>query len=251
MTLPNLMTQRGCLLFSCSTVRRYSMPDVPSVSSRPLSPYYQDEWVTLYHADCRDDLGTEVFDADVMVTDPPYGVSFNGKKTKRTTKATGGYTREDDPDVGPEVVNALLPLVKRAAVFPGNRNLYRYEEPRDIGCVYCPSGAGIGPWGFTCFHPVLFYGDRASTVLGPTSIQSFATADTKEHPCPKPMRWLTWLIGLVSLPGEVILDPFAGSGTTLRAAKDLGRKAIGIEIEERYCEVAGKRLAQEVLELSA
>ena len=66
-----------------------------------------------------------------------------------------------------------------------------------------------------------------------------------DHPAAKPvelMRYLLWKVG-----GETILDPFMGSGTTLRAAKDLGRKAIGIEIEERYCEVAAKRLAQAVL----
>lgn len=68
-----------------------------------------------------------------------------------------------------------------------------------------------------------------------------------EHPTGKPLRLITQLVTLFSDPGELILDPFMGSGTTLRAAKDLGRRAIGIEIEERYCEIAVKRLAQEVL----
>ena len=84
--------------------------------------------------------------------------------------------------------------------------------------------------------------------MRPTSMQSFATADPVDHPCPKPLPWMLWLVGLVSQEGETVLDPFAGSGTTLRAARDLGRRAIGIEIEERYCEIAVQRLAQGVLE---
>jgi DNA modification methylase len=210
-----------------------------------VKPYYSESGITIYHGDARDVLSS--LSADVLVTDPPYGVSFEGKATKHTGKKPGGYTTNDDADVGPELVARVLPKVTRGAVFPGNRMLHRYPQPRDIGCVYCPSGAGIGPWGFTCFHPVLFYGTRASTTLRPTSMQSFATADVAGHPCPKPVQWLWWLLGLVSLDGETVLDPFMGSGTTLRAAKDMGRRAIGIEIEERYCEIVAKRLAQGVL----
>jgi site-specific DNA-methyltransferase (adenine-specific) len=82
-------------------------------------------------------------------------------------------------------------------------------------------------------------------------MQSFDTVgdDAKGHPCPKPLRWMTWATSLASLPGETVLDPFAGSGTTLLAAKSLGRRAIGIEIEERYCEIAAQRCSQEVLGL--
>lgn len=70
-----------------------------------------------------------------------------------------------------------------------------------------------------------------------------------DHPCPRKLSHVRWLIQKWTDPGDVVLDPFMGSGTTLRAAKDLGRKAIGIEIEERYCEIAAKRLAQGVLAL--
>ena len=66
------------------------------------------------------------------------------------------------------------------------------------------------------------------------------------HPCPRKLGHLQFLVNWWSAPGDTILDPFMGSGTTLRAAKDLGRKAIGIEIEERYCEIAAKRLGQDV-----
>lgn len=214
-----------------------------------MTPYYADDLVTIYHGDSREWSDR----VDVMVTDPPYGVSFDGKATKHTIRKGGGYTTKDDAQVGPAVVGALLPLVDRAAVFTGNRGLHLYPQPRDIGCVYCPAGAGIGPWGFTLFHPVLFYGGRASNSLQPTSMQSFDTAgtDAAGHPCPKPLRWMTWAVSLASRPGETVIDPFAGSGTTLLAAKQTGRKSIGIEIEERYCEIAATRCSQEVLGLSA
>lgn len=70
-----------------------------------------------------------------------------------------------------------------------------------------------------------------------------------QHPTTKPLGLVSRFVSLFSEAGETILDPFMGSGTTLRAAKDLGRKAIGIEIEERYCEIAARRLEQEVLAL--
>lgn len=213
-----------------------------------MKPYYDEGGITIYHGDCREILPT-LPKVDCFVTDPPYGVSFDGKATKWTVQKTGGYTIPDS-DIGPGVVAAILSEVERGAVFPGTRLMFAYPNPADIGCVYCPSGAGIGRWGFTCFHPVLFYGARPNTVLTPSSIQSFDTSDDVDHPCPKPLTWLRWLVGKVSNVNETVLDPFMGSGTTLWAAKQLGRRAIGIEIEEKYCEIAVKRLAQQVFDFA-
>jgi site-specific DNA-methyltransferase (adenine-specific) len=212
-----------------------------------VSPYYEQDGIVIYQGDSA--LLVPSMVADVLVTDPPYGVEFDGKATKHTVQKSGGYTTEDSAEVGPLVVGMALERVGRGLVFPGIRNLHAYPVPADIGCVYCPSGAGIGRWGFTCFHPVLFYGPRANNVLRPSSIQSFATSERNGHPCPKPVEWMLWAVDMVSNPGDLILDPFMGSGTTLVAAKRLGRRAIGIEREQEYCDIAIKRLAQSVLQL--
>src|SRR3990172_7786823 len=102
-----------------------------------MKPYYQDDYATIYHADCR--LVVSGLVANVLVTDPPYGVDFDGKATKHTGRKPGGYSTPDDAFVGPEIVRAMLERIVRGAVFTGNRNLFRYPEPRDVGCVYCPS----------------------------------------------------------------------------------------------------------------
>ena len=210
-----------------------------------MTPYYNHAGITIYLGDCREIMPS--LDFDVLVTDPPYGVGFSGKATKHTTKRTGGYTTEDDGSVGLEAVEMALSKARRGVVYTGIRRMYAYPVPDDIGCVFCPSGAGIGVWGFVCFHPVLYYGKRPTSALVPTSISSFATNDMSGHPCPKPLPWMLWSVKVATEESDVILDPFSGSGTTLEAAKKLNRKAIGIEIEEKYCELAAKRLSQEVM----
>jgi DNA modification methylase len=212
-----------------------------------MTPYYEEDGITIYHGDSREVLPQ--IKANVLVTDPPYNVDFTGKNTKHTTRNDDSYI-SGDSSIGPEIVIAALGAVDRGAVFPGVRMMYSYPEPEDIGCVYCPAGAGIGRWGWLCMHPVLFYGKRPRTGLFPSSLTSFETAERNGHPCPKPEGWMRWLINLASLEEDVILDPFSGSGTTLVAAKNLYRKAIGIELEERYCEIAAKRLAQGVLDFA-
>lgn len=209
-----------------------------------LLPFYKDESVTIYCGDCREII-PELGQFDLLLTDPPYGVAFEGKSTKFTAPQ-GGYL-SGDSDAGPGVVEMAMKQCERGVVFTGNRLMHDYPKPRDIGCVYCPGGAGVGPWGFVCFHSILFYGKRQGGPKSPSSFSSNHIAEKNGHPCPKPIEWIEWAVSIGSLPGETILDPFAGSGTTGRAAKDLGRKAVLIEREQAYCEIAVERLRQGVL----
>lgn len=221
-----------------------------------MTPYYQDGQVTLYHGDCRDVIcGLPTLTADALVTDPPYGVEFSGMHTKHAKHTSESFYKDDADSFLLEVlprVNEVLLRARRGAIFCGSKMLHQYPSPKDIGGIVCPNGGGIGAWGFTCFHPVLFYGLPPRTTKEPSVKVIYhpgmhVTKEYNGHPCPKPLAFLKWLVNLVSLEAEVVLDPFCGSGTTLVAAKDLGRKAIGIEIEERYAEIAARRCMQEVL----
>ena len=222
-----------------------------------MKPYYEADGITIFHGDCREILPT--LEADAMVTDPPYGVALAGKSTKWTARSGVGYTMlSDTPE---NVEREVIPTIDaararmRAVVTPGVRMMWRYPEPTATGAIYYPSGAGPGRWGFTCWQPILYYGKCPYLAAGmgsrPDSFSTTEAAEPNGHPVPKPIRTMTWLVNKASLPGEVVLDPFMGSGTTLRAAKDLGRRAIGIEIEERYCEIAATRLGQMVLDVES
>ena len=218
-----------------------------------MKPYYEADGITIYNADCRDVLPS--LSADVLLTDPPYGVDGGRGGQARRVDGKAKY-HGDWPDTVDYIRDVVVPAVTQAvrmtdrgAVTPGVRCLFMYPTPHDMGVFFSPASASFSSWGIQTCHPILYYGLDYRRGKGPLpNGRSINEAAPKNgHPCPKPFKAWKWLAEKVSLEGETIIDPFMGSGTTLRAAKDLGRKAIGIEIEERYCEIAVKRLAQEVL----
>ena len=233
-----------------------------------MEPYYDDGQITIYHGDCRDILPTLVGGSvDLVLTDPPYGIGLITKTSDYRDSANfdkGASLRasilyEDDPStiraLIAEVMPEVLRVATRAMVFCGPNAMWAYPEPTAVGCVFTMAGAGRSPWGFQCMHPVLYYGKDPYLQDGkggrPNSLKDDQpNRERIDHPCPKPMAWMRWAITRASREGELVLDPFMGSGTTIRAARDLGRRAIGIEIEERYCEIAVRRLAQQVLPLT-
>lgn len=222
-----------------------------------MTPYFDDGQCVIYYGDCREFLPS--IEADVLVTDPPYDIHAGQGGgcfgSREHLVRTGGFT---DGGVDYAFMDGarnwfvfcsrkqLPELLTRAAAMP-RWNLVTWCKPNPVPTCnnkYLPDVEFI----IHGFQPGRLFGTMA--VKSSFALMSSGGKETA-HPNEKPLPLLAKLVTLGSLPGETVLDPFMGSGTTLRAAKDLGRRAIGIEIEERYCEIAAKRLSQQVLDFEA
>jgi site-specific DNA-methyltransferase (adenine-specific) len=217
-----------------------------------MKPYYEDEFVTLFHGDCLE--VTDWVEADVLVTDPPYGMSFQSgqSKLRKLPKIAG----DRDITVRDNALS-LWPKGKPGIVF----GTWRVQPPvmeRQRLIWWKESTAGMGdlrmPFGNSHeeIHVIGSGWDRESTGLKRTGsvittkgVRGGASGEenTLGHPTPKPVGLMERLISYC--PPGVIADPFAGGGATIVAARNLGRKVIGVELEEKYCEVIAKRLSQQ------
>jgi DNA modification methylase len=209
--------------------------------------------VTLYLGDCREILPT-LGKVDAVVTDPPYGVELTAKQNKWVKNDGDGYASTDDtPEFVATVcvpaIEASIAIARNVILTPGTRNTFAYPVPAAIGSIFNPNGAGSGKWGFECNAPVLYYGKDPYLASGqgrrPNSWEQPANdySEKNGHPCPKPIGMMRWLVSRGSLPGEIVCDPFMGSGTTGVACVKLGRKFLGIEIEPAYFDIACKRIS--------
>lgn len=205
---------------------------------------------TLYLGDCLEILPT-LPKVDAVITDPPYGVNFSGSVTKHTGKRGESYESFDDTPENIELqivprVMASIEIAKRAAITPGIANARLYPKPAGEGVIWYPSGANTGPWGFVTHQPIFYYGKCLYLAAGegrrPTGFATTERAEENGHPCPKPIGQMKWLVNRASRSGEIVLDPFMGSGTTGVACMNLGRKFIGIEIEPKYFDIACERI---------
>lgn len=216
-----------------------------------MTPYYQDDAVTIYHGDWRD--VAEWLTGDVLVTDPPYGMALRSRRGGAFGAST--IAGDDDPH---ERDDALARWGDRPALVFGRWSVPRPHTTRQVLTWEKGEHVGMGdlatPWKPNTEEIYVigrgFAGRRTTSVLRYLAIAGSvgrANRGTRLHPTEKPVDLMRDLIG--KCPDGVIVDPFCGSGTTLRAAKDLGRRAIGVELVERYCEIAAGRCAQEVLAL--
>lgn len=201
--------------------------------------------------DCLDVL-PHVGKVDAVVTDPPYGVNLGcgdrrGGAHGLAKEAYGSYddTPENFQKIVVPAISCALGQADRGAVFC-TRNLHELPKPDAIGGVYVPAATGLHCWGYASLQPISFYGVAPDLNKGPrpSTIRSSERADDNGHPCPKPIGWMKWLVSHASRIGEIVLDPFAGSGTTGVACLKLGRRFIGIEIHEPYFDIACRRVRE-------
>lgn len=219
-------------------------------------PYYQDESATLYHGDYRDYLDYWL-DTDTLVFDPPYGRTFHTQGGFTNADGQGASTsRQIANDKDTSVRDGILEAWgdRPAVVFgdlliapPSNaKQVLVWHKAEDAGVRGATAGFRrdleaiylCGRWqsGIGGRTSVLRYGDHVAGPTGPAAIH--------KHPNAKPESLMA---ALILLTEGVVADPCAGSGATLVAARNLGRKAVGVELEEHHCETVAKRLSQGVL----
>lgn len=209
-------------------------------------PYYDEGGITIYHGDAREIDWSRL---DVILTDPPYGVGVPYDVHRDDGRGyEGGYWAWLEEQI--EWMTAVAPLVvftnrvKALGRIFGWDWIYCWNKPNAM------SGLNQLPV-MPHWEPIFAYGVTGRKDL-PRGFDVFSfnpvRPDEDGHPCPKPVSLFVALTERFVLPGQTVLDPFMGSGTTLVAAKACGRRAIGAELSERYCEIAAKRLAQEVLD---
>lgn len=225
-----------------------------------MTPYYSDDFVTLFHGDCLD--VTDWLAADVLVTDPPYGMAMRqrlGSATKYTSSRNQVELRgKMRNDLTTEVRDAALTLWgERPAIMFGTWRIARPPRTRHR-LIWHKAGmfSALSREAFMSQDEEIYVlgegwqrgGVPMRSVITTTEVRQVQVQKVG-HPTPKPIGLMASLMSKCQ-PDWIVADPFAGSGSTLLAAKQEGRKAIGVEIEERYCEIAARRLSQDVLDYS-
>lgn len=201
-----------------------------------IAPYYNEDGITIYNADCRDVL-PQLEPVDLVLTDPPYGlksVMKGGGWAKRMKYITDGSAWDESP-ADSAMIDKISRLPSHVVIWGGN---FFAMPPARGWFVWNKRGEGFS----------MAQAELAWTNLdAPVRVFSdFAINPSPVHPTQKPLSLMKWCI---KQAGDVqtILDPFMGSGTTLVAAKSLGLRAIGVEVEEKYCQIAVERLRQRSL----
>ena len=219
-----------------------------------MKPYYERGGITIYHGDCREVL-PELEPVDVVLTDPPYGIGLNTDSSRFSGGTAESMAKRGNgigSAAGAPVVGDDKPFDPTFLLgYGGHQVIWGWNHFPHL----LPPGACLvwlkrndEAFGSFLSDAETAWMSKGHGVYCRRDLTNNAIANERAHPTQKPEGLMQWCIEFFP-DAKTILDPFMGSGTTLRAAKDLGRKAIGIEIEEEYCEIAAKRLAQEVLSL--
>jgi hypothetical protein len=218
-----------------------------------MTLYYQDDYVTLYHGDCLEVLPS-LSGVTALVTDPPYGIGYKptSTRTKRSTTKDWDRIQGDERPFDPSHLLNYPKVVLFGANHYADRlpsspgwlvwdKLNGLDSKREIGFN---DSADVEMAWTNSPKPARIFSHRWMGLLRDSELHHKSL-----HPTQKPVVLMRWVLTATTGKDDLICDPYAGSGSTLVAAKDLGRKAIGIEIDEKYCETVAKRCAQDLLEL--
>lgn len=216
-----------------------------------VRPYYSHAGITIYHGDCRV-IMPHLEPFDLLLTDPPYGIGESSKKnaTRGTSSAKwkragvrdyGVYDWDKEP-VEEWVMFLARRLCRSQIIFGGN---YYDLPPAKCWLIWDKENTGDFADGEMAWTNL----DKAVRIKRHmwNGFQRVGN-EARHHPTQKPQAVMMWALELAGEVGTV-LDPWMGSGTTLRVCKDAGKRCVGIEREERYCEIAAKRMEQECLSL--
>ncbi len=214
-----------------------------------MKPYYQDDHITIYHGDCLGIIPL-LSDVDAVISDPPYGMKLNTNNARFSGGTAGNIAKRGNgpgtgggtPIYGDDKPFDPAPWLNFDKVILWGFNHFAQRLP--IGTTLVWIKRFDNAFGSFLSDAELAWMKGGYGVYCKRDLSLTAETRKRTHPTQKPLGLMKWCIEKAKMPGT-ILDPYMGSGTTLRAAKDLGLKAIGIEIEERYCEIAAKRMAQE------
>lgn len=228
-----------------------------------MKPYYEHGGITIYHGDCREVLPQlEPNSVDLIVTDPPYGVEFQSSWRQESFAPIVGDHSQDVAKEGIGEAIRVLQYQRHLYVF-GRFDFSEFPITQAVELIWDKHHIGMGdleaPWGSQHEYIQFFVnwkrqpgrnGNSLAARMRKGTILKCARThgELLRHPTEKPVELIRELIESSSRLGETVLDPFLGSGSTTEAAKIEGRRAIGIEIEEKYCEIAAKRLSQEVFD---
>jgi DNA modification methylase len=220
-----------------------------------MTPYYSDSLVTIYHGDCRESAWQLSAGVDLLCGDPPYGIRADERQANRAGKRHGAaaVASKDygvsawDKTPPPAWLLAMLIERSRHAILWGGNHL-----SLSASSCWLVWDKDNGDNGYADCE--LAWTNLESAVrriryrwMGMLQERMGSDKEYRFHPTQKPVDVIQWAIMQAPDDCRLILDPWMGSGTTLVAAKNLGRKAIGIEAEERYCEIAAERCRQETL----
>jgi len=203
------------------------------------TPYYDQNGITIYHGDCAQILPF-LDPVDLLLTDPPYGIGEHGGKCR--TRGQPGKVKHVnmgwDRDIPPRFIfDQMLALASVHIIWGGN--YFTECLPPSMGWLYWRKLMGGD-----------FSDGELAWTSRPVALKEFTKCPKvmgRVHPCQKPVELMNWCLSLAGDNAHTVLDPFMGSGTTLVAAKNKGKRCIGIEREEAYCKMAVQRLNQQSL----